>query len=302
MRRNLITVILCGILFLLHGGCSRKEPDTGRIIIAVSIPPQAEFVERVGGERVRVLVMVPPGASPHTYEPTPNQLTELSEAALYIKVGSGIEFELSWFDKFVSVNSEMFVVDASEGIEIGEEAAHHTGEADRAWTGHSHARSGLDPHIWVSPRNAMVMVKNTCRGLMAVDPEHRDHYARNRDAYMQELETLNESIGRLFVQKSNRRFIVYHPSWGWLARDYDLEQIPIEDEGKEPSARRIRRLVELAKENNIRVIFAAPQLNTKSAEVIAREIGGGVVTIDPLARDYIENIRGVAAALDKAME
>ncbi len=299
--KGIIVITLC-ILSLVPGGCSRKKPDTGRIIVAVSVPPQAEFVERIGGERVRVLVMVPPGASPHTYEPTPGQIVELSGAALYVKVGSGIEFELSWFDKFVSVNREMLVIDASEGIDIGDGAARHTGEPYSAGAEHLHTRSGPDPHIWVSPRNAMIMVENTCRGLMAVDPEHHDHYARNRDAYIRELEALIESIERLFAEKSSRRFIVYHPSWGCLARDYGLEQIAIEDEGKEASARRIGRLVELAKENDIRVIFVAPQLNTKSAEVIAREIGGSVVSIDPLARDYIENIRSVTAALGKAMK
>jgi zinc transport system substrate-binding protein len=302
MRRNRINIVLLGILCLLHGGCSQKELDTGRLIVAVSIPPQAEFVERIGGERVRVLIMVPPGASPHTYEPTPNQIVELSEAALYVKVGSGIEFELSWFDKIVSVNRDMFVVDASEGIERGEGAVHPAGETDRVRTGHPYAGSELDPHIWVSPRNAMIMVENTCRGLIAVDQDHHDHYTRNRDSYIQELEALNESIERLFAEKTNRRFIVYHPSWGYLARDYGLEQIPIESEGKKPSARRIGHLVEQAKGNNIRVIFVAPQLNTRSAEVIAHEIGGTVVAIDPLARDYIENIRRVTTALGKAMK
>lgn len=299
--KGIIVIILC-VLSLVSGGCSRKKSDTGRIIVAVSIPPQAEFVERIGGERVRALIMVPPGASPHTYEPTPSQLTELSEAALYIKVGSGIEFELSWFDKFASVNMEMLVVDASEGIDFGNGTAYHAGESHRAVSGHRHTSRGPDPHIWVSPRNAMIMVENTCRGLIAVDPEHREHYMTNRDAYIRELKALDESIERLFAEKSSRRFVVYHPSWSYLARDYGLEQIPIEDEGKEPTARRIGHLVEQAKENDISVIFAAPQLNTKSAEVIAREIGGSVVAIDPLARDYIENILSVAASLGEAMK
>ncbi len=297
---------------LMTGGCVRHVDDAGTITVAVSIPPQAEFVERIGGDRVRVLVMVPPGANPHTYEPAPHQLVELSEAALYIKVGSGIEFELVWLDRIVSMNREMLVVDASEGIKPG--AAEIAGgdyasddtrnRAAPEPTGGDHqpAHSEIDTHIWVSPRNAMIMVENTCRGLIAVDPEHREYYTARLDEYRKELAELDRSIERLFAGKTNRKFIVYHPAWGYLARDYGLEQVSVEAEGKEPTARGMKHVIDQARRLGIRAVFVSPQFNTKSAEVIAREIGGDAVHADPLAPDYIENIRAVTEALAAAME
>ncbi|HUV35366.1 MAG TPA: zinc ABC transporter substrate-binding protein [Patescibacteria group bacterium] len=304
-------IALCLIFaILVTGGCARRTGDAGTLTVAVSIPPQAEFVERIGGDRVHVLVMIPPGANPHTYEPTPSQLVELTEAVLYVKVGSGIEFELEWLDRIVSLNSEMLVVDASEGIELatarGTGADHVHGDtrnpAEESGTAHAQERTGIDPHIWVSPRNAMIMVENTFRGLAAVDPAHRDGYTARRDAYVQELKELDRSIERMFAQKTQRKFITYHPAWGYLARDYGLEQISIEVEGKEPTARGIEHLVTQAKRLGITAVFVSPQFNTKSAEVIAREIGGAVFPADPLAPNYIENIRAVAAAIAGAMK
>jgi zinc transport system substrate-binding protein len=274
---------------------------------------------------VGVLVMVPPGANPHTYEPEPKQLVELSEATLYIKVGSGIEFELSWLDRIASMNREMPVVDASEGISLAAAPsavqAEAAGAAEGAMGDHAHgdtrnysavdSESGmdhahdpgeLDPHIWVSPRNAKIMVENTCRGLIAVDPEHREYYTGRRDRYLEELTALDREIERLFAGKTQREFLVYHPAWGYLARDYGLEQVPVEAEGKEPTARGMKHLIDQARRLGIRTVFVSPQFNTKSAEMIAREIGGKVIHADPLAADYIENIRAVTAALAASME
>ncbi len=324
----------------MTGGCVRRACDAGTITVAVSIPPQAEFARRVGGDRVSVLVMVPPGANPHTYEPAPKQLVELSEAALYIKVGSAIEFELTWLDRIVSMNREMLIMDAfsggissaaEAGISIEADAAVEAGAAietnaasetiavegsgavhahgdtrnrtvsEPTGAEHSHEPVELDPHIWVSPRNAMIMVENTFQGLAAVDPEHREYYAARRDRYLKELAALDREIERLFTGKKQRKFIVYHPAWGYLARDYGLEQVPVEEEGKEPTARGLAHLIDQARRLGIRAVFVSPQFNTKSAEVIAREIGGNVVHADPLAPEYIENIRAVTAALAAAM-
>ena len=271
----LVAVCLIGAYLLIL--IPQTEKNEEKIGVVVSIPPQAEFVERTGGNKVQVTVMVPPGASPHTYEPIPSQLKEVSKAKIYAKVGSGVEFELAWMDKIISVNKEMLVVDCSKGIELIEN----------------------DPHIWLSPKNARIMVENIYQGLIQIDPANQEWYARNKEKYLQELDKLDNEIAQDLSEKKNRKIMVHHPAWAYFARDYGLEQIPIEKEGKEPTPQGIASLIKQARENNITVIFASPQFSTKTAEVIAKEINGKVVLISPLEKNYLENMRKVAEAFAK---
>ena len=264
-------------------GCTGTDgQDDGKIVVAVTIPPEQEFVERVGGDHVRVILLVPPGADPHTYEPPPGVIADLADADIYAVVGSGIEFELAWKDKIAAMNPGMLIVDCSRGIDLIS-----TGEEDH---------SGTDPHIWLSPGNAKVMVENICQGLIEVDPANADEYRRNADTYQGELDALDREIAGALAESGVEKIMVYHPSWAYFARDYGLEEIPIENEGKEPSPRGIEHLIKQAKEEHITVIFASPEYSTRSAEVIADEIGGTVVLVSPLAKDYLANMRHVAAA------
>jgi zinc transport system substrate-binding protein len=258
--------------------------------------PLAEFAEKVGRVKASVSVMVPPGASPHTYEPTPGQLVKLSKAKLYVKVGSPIEFELVWLDRILSANKDIFVVDASYGIEFMNVVYKHNHEQNE------HHYIGDDPHIWLSPKNAKIMVENIYNGFVSIGPDNKEYYSENKRSYLRELDELDLEIEILLADKINRRFMVYHPSWAYFTRDYNLEQIPIEKGGKEPTARSIQFLIEQARIQNIRVIFASPQFNTESAEVIAREIKGQVVLIDPLQKDYITNMKKIARVLSEVME
>lgn len=271
----------------LVGGCiSQYGAEESELIhVVVTILPQAEFTEKVGGDRVLITVMVPPGASPHTYEPTPHQLVDVSKAAMYFQVGSGVEFELVWMDKLIDTNKDMVVVDCSEGIELI-----HTGHEP----GEEHER--YDPHIWLSLKNAQIMVENIYKGLVQVDPAHQEYYAKNKDLYIQELDNLDKEVFQALSGKKNRKIMVYHPSWAYFCRDYGLEQIPIEKEGKEPTPQGIAHVIEQAKAYGITIIFASPQFNSESAQVVAREIGGKVVLIDPLAENYLENLKKVAEA------
>jgi zinc transport system substrate-binding protein len=271
--------VLIGVILLaaVMAGCTDgQQTETGSPIttVVVTIPPQAEFVERIGGDHVRVVLMVPPGNDPHTYEPTSGQLAEVAGADMYAAVGSGIEFERAWLEKIAGLNSDMLIVDCSRGIDLIEG----------------------DPHIWLSPKNAKIMVENICQGLIQVDPENTDEYRRNADAYLQELDALDAEIARSLEAMQTRKIMVYHASWGYLARDYGLVEISIESEGKEPTPQGIERLIEEARSENISVIFAEPEFSTRSAEVIAHEINGTVVLVSPLKKEYLENMRQVAAA------
>ncbi|MCG2737244.1 MAG: zinc ABC transporter substrate-binding protein [Candidatus Methanoperedenaceae archaeon] len=299
LMKHVFTLILLIILLVIFTGCvevpqTEKEINK-RIGVVVSILPQAEFVEKVGGDKVQVVVMVPPEASPHTYEPTPSQLKEVSKAKMYAKVGSGVEFELAWMDKIISVNKGMLVIDCSKRMELIE--GEHDGEPHEHKEEHEH--HGVDPHIWLSPKNAKIMVENIYQGLIQIDPANQEYYARNKEKYLQELDELDNEITQALSGKKNRKIMVYHPAWAYFARDYGLEQIPIEGEGKEPTPQGIANLIKQAKENNITVIFASLQFSTKSAEVVAKEIDGEVVLISPLEKSYLENMRKVAEAFAK---
>lgn len=279
-----LTAVVFSFLLLTAAaaGCAGTErQQDGRVVVAVTIPPEQEFAERVGGDHVRVVLLVPPGADPHTYEPTPGVLADVAQADMYAAVGSGIEFELAWQEKIAALNPEMLVVDCSRGVDLISTA----GDGQRT-----------DPHIWTSPRNAKIMVENIREGLIAVDPANAEDYRRNADAYLAELDALDAEIAGALAESGVTKVMVYHSSWAYLARDYGFTEVPIEEEGKEPSPQRIEHLIMQAKEEHIRVIFASPEYSTRSAEVIADEIGGTVVTVSPLAKDYLENMRQVASA------
>ena len=282
-------------------GCGETAHSSGKIGVVVTILPQVEFVENVGGEKVDVTVMVPAGKSPHFWEPLPSQMKALARAEMYAKVGSGVEFELVWLEKLVSTNKEIVVVDCSTGVQLIQMAGNHNHEDEEPEEEHDNP-GAMDPHIWMSPLNAKIMVQNICDGLVQVDPGNRAFYEENRDAYLQELTELDQDIREGLSGVTNRRFMVYHPSFGYFAKEYDLTMLPVEEEGKEPTPAGIVHLIEQAKEDNIKVIFASPQFNPLSAEVIADEIGGSVVLIDSLAGDYIANLRTVLGELVQAME
>ncbi|MGE5592306.1 MAG: metal ABC transporter solute-binding protein, Zn/Mn family [Betaproteobacteria bacterium] len=251
---------------------------TGKVKVAVSILPQAYFVERIGGDRVSVLVMVPPWASPHTYEPTASQMRELARAQMYVRVH--VDFEEAWMPRIAAANKNMLVVDSTSGIELSR---------DR------------DPHVWLSPRLVRIQAEHIRQGLVKIDPAGRRVYERNEQAFLRELDALDEEISTILAPVKGGRFMVLHPAWGYFARDYGLEEMPIELEGKEPSARELAALVEAAKANRVRVIFVQPQMNPRTAEVLAEQIGARVVTLDPLARDWPANLRATARAIADAL-
>ncbi len=270
---TIIAIIICTLLYTTSkmGETSPEE----KIIVATSIMPQKEFIEAVGGDKVKVIVMVPPGANPHTYEPQPSQLRELSKARIYFQIGSGIEFEKTWMERLKEQNPNMKIINCSKGIKLMKE----------------------DPHIWTSPRNAIIIVENIYKALIEEDPNHKEYYTENKDKYVTRLKKLDEQFNQTLTGKQNKKILVYHPAWTYLCRDYKLEQITIEREGKEPSPQTLAKIIQEAKKDNIRIIIVSPQSNKQSAQAIADEIGAKIVTIDPLAENYIENMEKMLQTL-----
>ena len=275
---RILASIILTLAIVVSGCASKPQPTEGKIRIMVSILPQAYFVKRIGGDKVEVTVMVPPGANPATYEPTASQMKALVQAKMYVRIR--VPFEYAWMDRIAAANRHMLIVDSTEGIErIG----------------------GKNPHIWLSPRLVKIQVENIYAGLLQIDPANKDFYARNKEEFLKELDALDKELAETLAGVKGGRFMVFHPAWSYFARDYGLEQIPIEIEGKEPSAAELARLIEMAKTNGIKVIFVQPQFSSKSAEAIAQQIGGKVVSIDPLAGDWANNLRNVAQTFAQAL-
>ena len=296
-----ILVALWLSVALLNGcGQSTTAKPAGVLDVTVSIVPQKYFVERIGGDYVVVNVMVRPGDSPATYEPRPEQLTALSEADVYFSIG--VPFENAWLDRVASANPGMLMVDTAKGIEHmamttqgrhGEEERHEEEE---------HREGGPDPHIWVSPELVKVQSQTIYEALAQLDPEHREAYRANLDSFIADIDALEADIRSTLEGVENKRFMVFHPSWGYFARDFGLEQLPVEVGGQEPSAAELADLITVAKEKGIRVIFAQPEFSTRDAETIASEIGGEVLLISPLHPDWLNNLRNVADTFEEVLD
>lgn len=272
------------VLLMLPALARAADPLT----VFVTVVPQETFVSRIGGEHVRVNALVRAGQDPHAYEPTARQIAALAEADLYVRVGVG--FEDAWMSRLLVANPRMRVLDAQDGIELRRKAAGH----DHGDPDHGHDHGDVDPHVWTSPARVKIMGARIRDALADLAPEYAADFAANYDRFAADLDALDTEIRARLAGVENRRFMVYHPAWGYFAEDYDLDQVAIEREGKEPGARALTAMIEQARREGIRVIFVQPQLNPSSAEQVARSIGGQVAVIDPLSGDYFENLRRVA--------
>jgi zinc transport system substrate-binding protein len=241
--------------------------------VAVSVLPLAWLVERLAGDRVRVEVMIPPGASEVSYEPALPQLEAAARASLYVKLGHpAFEFEAAWLDDLLTGRAGLPVVDACAGVPLRAE----------------------DPHVWTSPRAMAVMARNVATGLEAILPDQGPALRANLAGLLDEIDAVDNDLRAILADRRGARFLVLHPAWGHLAADYGLEQIAVEREGKEPGVRELAELAERARADGIRVVFVQPQLELRSASALAAEIGAEVESLDPLARDWPGNLRHVA--------
>lgn len=267
-----LLIVFAVIIFIIAKSENTPADNTDKKInIMVSILPQVDFVENIGKDKVSVSVMIPPGSSPATYDANDiKQLKKLSETNLYIRIGY-IPFEKTQMKRLENLNPEMKVIDSSKGIEIYEN----------------------DPHIWMSPRLVKVQVENICNVLIEIDSENKDFYKQNKNEYLAKLDNLDIELQNAFSGMAGKKILVFHPAFGYMARNYGFEQIAIETEGKEPSAENLAKIIDMAKKENIKTIFVQEQFSQKSAEAIAQQINGSVVPLNPLAEDYIENLRRI---------
>jgi len=275
-------------------GASGSQADN--ISIFVSILPQAAFLERIGGDRVAVEVLIGEGQSPHTYEPTPHQMAGLARARAFF--GIGVAAERGVLRKMRQSHPHLAIVETQKGIPFRHlEGHHHAAGEPRHNSGHKIP----DPHVWMSPRLVKIQARNMCDALARLDPAHRQTYAANLRAFEADLDRLDARLARVLAPLKGKKMYVFHPAFGYFADAYGLVQIPIEIEGKEPGPRQLAALISQARKDGVKVLFVQPQFSPKSAAAVARAIGGVVAPIDPLARDYAANMERLASAVEEGL-
>lgn len=253
-----------------------------KITVVSSIAPIYGVVKRVGGDYIDSKVMVPQGASPHTYEPKPSQMRDISRAKIYFAIG--VEFEDIWLDKFRDLNPSMMVVKLDEGIKKYPMFSHH-------------ANRSLDPHIWTSIDNLKLISKKIANTLKKVDKEHNRYYEDRLNSYISYLDNIKKQISNILKSSNNKSFIVFHPSWGYFAREFHLKMIPMEIEGKEPTPKDLISLIKEAKKANISVVVTQPEFSNKKAKLLAKELGVKLITISPLSTDIQNSLLKLAKAI-----
>ena len=262
----------------------------------VSILPQKTFAEAIGGEKINVALMVKPGNSPHSYEPKPSQMKEIAKADIYFAMG--VEFENIWLSKFKAQNKQMQVIALDKGIEKSAIAKHSHDEHHHD-EHHGHEKhEKLDPHVWTSPSNVKIVAKNIYDALVEKDAKNKSYYETNYKKFLKHIELTDKKIRQLFsnVDKGSK-FMVFHPAWGYFAKDYGLVQVAIESGGKEPKPKHLAYLIKEAKEEKIRAVFTAPEFSDKAAKQIAKEVGVPVIKVSPLNPKWSQNLQRLAKAI-----
>ncbi|MBF0452641.1 MAG: zinc ABC transporter substrate-binding protein [Candidatus Magnetomorum sp.] len=260
--------------------------------VFVSILPQKYFLQQIVKDRMDIRVMVQPGASPATYEPSPLQMTHLSKAKIYFSIG--VPFESKWLPKISQLYPALKMIQTDRGIEKIPIHHHHHDHGEMA------PPSIPDPHIWLSPPLVKIQARHIWNSLQEIDPDNRQFYEQQYQLFLGRLNKLDDELRNTFFKYQHNAFMVFHPSWGYFAKAYGLRQMAIEIEGKDVKPRQLKQLIQKARDNHVRIIFAQPQFSSKSAHLIAREISGQVVLIDPLALDWEENLRNVAIQIRSA--
>lgn len=296
-----------GIL-LLALSCAAASPGfAAPMEVYVSIPPQKWLSDRLGGDRVVTHVLVAKGADPHTYEPTPKQISALAGSRLYFTIG--MEFEEQIVGKLAGTVAGLRFVDTTRGVaRIAMAAEGHDGEREAAHEGkgghdepESHHHDGTDPHVWLSPLNLQIMAAAMAEAMAAADLANKAVYDQNLARLQAELEQLHSFIQQELAPYKGSSFYIFHPSFGYFAKEYHLVQQAVEVGGKSPSPRQLSGLIEMARKEGVKIIFVQPQFDTKSAETVARAIGGSVEPLDNLALDVAGNLKTMAAKIKAAL-
>lgn len=287
--KHIPLLLIIVLLASCNMGKSGKNQDNEKPVIAVTIEPQRYFTEAIAGDKFDVISIVPKGSSPETYDPTPQQLVSLGNSKAYLRIGY-IGFEQVWMDRLIDNTPHIQIFDTSKDIDLILGESHDHGD-------HQHA-DGVEPHIWNSTNNALIIARNTYKALCQLDKENEAYYLNRYDSLSQRIMHTDSIIKKTLQQPGTAQsFMIYHPALSYFARDYGLQQISIEEGGKEPSPAHLKKLVDLCRQQEVRIIFIQPEFDRRNAEIIARETGTDIVPINPLSYDWEAEMLAVAQAL-----
>lgn len=274
-----ITLFAVAVILAACEGTKREKP-----VVTVTIEPLRYFVEQIAGDKVSVTTLVPKGSSPETYEPTAQQMVNMSKSVLFVKVGN-LGFERTWMEKLNTLTSHITIVDTSEGIE-------YVSAPDRGIT---------DEHTWMSTKNALVIAHNIYLALTKVDSSSSVYYKERYDSLVASINKLNSTITQQLKSIDNRSFIIYHPALTYFAKDYSLTQLALEEDGREPSAASLAKLITNAKKLGTKLMFVQKEFDNRNREIITIETGVKTVDINPLDYNWDKQMTLVANALADTM-
>lgn len=288
MKKTIYLLLAMSVLLVSCIG-NRQNKENGEKTITVTIEPLRYLTEQIAGDKFKVVSLVPKGSSPETYDPTPQQLVKLGDSDAYFRIGY-IGFEKTWLDRLMENAPHMQIFDTSVGVDLIYDTHIH-GEGE-----HAHVHEGVEPHIWNSPVNAQIIAKNILLALTQMDKENEEYYRERYKALDKQLEK-TDSIVKEELKDADKVFMIYHPALSYFARDYGLKQISIEAGGKEPSPMHLKNLINESRNENVKVIFVQQEFDTRNAELIAKETGTKIVSINPLSYDWNEEMIHIAKAL-----
>ncbi|MDL2221420.1 zinc ABC transporter substrate-binding protein [Parabacteroides sp. OttesenSCG-928-N08] len=280
------------LLSLLLYGCSGGQSKEN--VISITIEPQRYFIEKIAGERFQVNCIVPAGQSPETYDPTPKQMMQIGKSRAYLQIGE-IGFEQAWMENIKQNNPQVSFFDLSQGFSFLENEAHDHAECNGDH--HHHHHGTLDPHIWSSIEGARTIAWNTLLALSTIDKEHAAEYWKNFEQLSDEINRLEQEIIALLQPLTHRAFIIYHPALTYFADEFNLRQLCIEMDGKEPSPSQLKELIDVAREHEVKVVFIQQEFDKKNAELIAQETHCRTIPINPLAYEWDKEMIRIAKSL-----
>jgi zinc transport system substrate-binding protein len=280
------------LILLLIVSCKTSPVIEQKPVITVSILPQKFLLEKIVNDRFRINVMIPPGMSPAVYDPSPGRLKQLSNSLAYFRIGH-IGFENTWMKKITSINRSMHIFDLSTGID------YITGEHDH--TSNEDGYGTIDPHIWISPNEIKTICSNIYKALRTLDPADSLFYRQNYMDFIQDIDSIDSEIDKYLSGLKRRNFFIYHPALAYFTRQYKLEQVPIENEGKAPSPAHMKRLINLANEEDMKTILLQEQFDTENAKLLAKEIEGKIIRINPLDENLLDQLMYISYELHKAL-
>ena len=292
MRINQLYTII-GLLCVILSIQACKEKSGNKQTVSVSILPQKYLVEKIAGDYLQVNVMIPPGMSPETCDLSTEQLKKLYDSDICFTIGH-LPFELTHLAPVVKQRKDIRIINHSEGIKLLSGSCGH-----QHHNGHEH--SGVDPHIWSSPRYVAQMAQQIFKAISEQYPTQKEKFEEGYKTLSKEIETVKEKADSALNEKRGSMFLIYHPALTYLADDYGLQQVAIENEGKEPNPAHLKHIIDLAKEKNIRIIFIQSQFDKNNALSVAKEIGGEVIPIDPLAENWTEEINKLIKVLQEKL-